>query len=874
MPRDVSQELLDCLRRPNPYVEMRIEISTPDVSLILRRPDQWLGIDSPIVGAPDPADSLVVGVSGALELSSTEEALVDFTGTQSSYDLNREDPQLRVKGLSWDVDSAFERAVLSSFVARLKREAAWWAGSGLDFELQIFRVTKTPGVKGTTQFVEYVHRPLLSPAAVIKAADITWSGGTPDTATLTFLLQNYQLAVDSGPPDSVSPQQTSELPNYLFVVRPVNPPSTTGLHSWYTDTASSRDVADIGMFKRVFWARDDANDQWVAVDEGDVPSATINLLSYVPTGQAIYEIDLGAVPSADATGRLVFERKLPPGTSAAVEISTAGSAGPWTAIENEEEITTVQQVYHLRVTLNSDTLQRSTPQVTALGIDFRIPTDVSLESITEFPSREISTPWGKASIAEGRVTVLRTGIRDYLDTATILGSTKPATKLEADIFLASRHPLVTRDKWCRLERLNVTNRFPGPTSEAFTLLAYSSKLKRKLPQRVESLNTVHVVTAATDSQVTVSPALVGTTVGGNEYDGKGYYMRVRTTANPDFPANFQQEIQGNTDTDKLDFTPALPGALAVDDVIEVHSGAFIAAPLVWEDADPANVWHELLELIGIPVERVGHGSLPRGGVPPTLAERVPGDATTQDKLRVTNKISEQKSGDDLLYQVSALMGGATVEVNGQICWIQLYPQRDANGVVTLPLPAIAKTFDLRDIVHGSLSTPPGLEERGTVISAGYAQNAAAAVPDDFPKKTTVVVDNDALGWLNQQDLEDQGSTEVPEEIAQWCYNSTDEGLFLATQVASNVVRATATGMRLFPFSAIEMQPDLLPGDPVAVITDQYTDYDPGTQTVLKGPLALRGVLITVGNVGRNLRLFVQEILSPGAVSGGQPEPAA
>jgi hypothetical protein len=40
-------------------------------------------------------------------------------------------------------------------------------------------------------------------------------------------------------------------------------------------------------------------------------------------------------------------------------------------------------------------------------------------------------------------------VTDYLDVATTLGSTAAASRLEADIFLASRHPAVTRDKWLR-----------------------------------------------------------------------------------------------------------------------------------------------------------------------------------------------------------------------------------------------------------------------------------------------------------------------------------------------------------------------------------------------------------------------------------------
>jgi hypothetical protein len=47
--------------------------------------------------------------------------------------------------------------------------------------------------------------------------------------------------------------------------------------------------------------------------------------------------------------------------------------------------------------------------------------------------------------------------------------------------------------------------------------------------------------------------LPGTRVGGNEYDGKNYYMRVRSTGAANIPVGYVQVIQGSTDTTKLDF---------------------------------------------------------------------------------------------------------------------------------------------------------------------------------------------------------------------------------------------------------------------------------------------------------------------------------
>jgi hypothetical protein len=143
-----------------------------------------------------------------------------------------------------------------------------------------------------------------------------------------------------------------------------------------------------------------------------------------------------------------------------------------------------------------------------------------------------------------------------------------------------------------------------------------------------------------------------------------------------------------------------------------------------------------------------------------------------------------------------------------------------------------------------------------VLSANYGVNKSAVNPDSFPSKTTVVVDNDALSWLTQQDLEDVGSSELPDNISRWLYNSADEGLYLATTVGVQIVRAISTGKRVFSLQPIEVQPQLIPGDPIILITDAYTDYDPASGVAVKGWLAIRGVTVRVADQGRLLGIYI------------------
>jgi hypothetical protein len=526
-----------------------------------------------------------------------------------------------------------------------------------------------------------------------------------------------------------------------------------------------------------------------------------------------------------------------------------------------------QQAYHARVTLATDASTRLTPAVAALGLEFRIPVDVSVEGIPALPAREVSLPWMAAAIPEGSLTIVRTGIRDYLDKASNLGSTAPTSKLEADIWLASDHPSVTRDKWLHLERMAVSNRIPGPTSERLTLLSFASKLKQKVPAQQETMNSVYSVLASTVNYVQTTVAMVGTTVGGNEYDGKAYYMRVRSTSSPNWRAGDVAVIQGNTGQSQLDFIPALPAALNAGDVIEVHSGIFNTTPVSWNNADPADIWWEILTThLGIAPERIGSGYLPRGGRPPKVTDIAPGDATTQAKRKVTMKLAEQEEADTLLDQLSIIMGGATLEIEGQICFVQMLPLRGADGTVTVPLGPPSLIMDVRD--YANLQTPPGLEDRATVMRATYGVPLTAAAPDTYPAQSTMAVDQDALLWLTKQDLEEQGSTELPQKVSRWLYNTSDGGLYLAAAITTTYVRALSTGLRVFPFSAAEKQPQLVPGDTLLLLTDQYTDYDPSTQTQIRGPVAIRGVVVRAADEGHSLSIFVPGLTDNVSVQGG------
>jgi hypothetical protein len=250
MPRAIDKDLLDCLERANPYTEYRIEISQPDTGQVLRRQDQYL--NAPSLVSMAPALSLAASPRGALILAPTIAALQSFAGVGSSYDLNGESIQRRVKGMAWTMDKSFSRATLRSITAKIERVPLGPFFFDADIECQIFRITKTPGVKqanvGTAQYqsvawTEYTFTPLLSPAPTLKASSQIWDGARQDDAQL----RSHKLephARELSPRKAIAPDQVGELPEYLIVVRLAKAPAGTGHFKWLLDNASARVIAE------------------------------------------------------------------------------------------------------------------------------------------------------------------------------------------------------------------------------------------------------------------------------------------------------------------------------------------------------------------------------------------------------------------------------------------------------------------------------------------------------------------------------------------------------------------------------------------------------------------------------------------------------
>jgi hypothetical protein len=851
MPRAMDQRLVMAHERANPATCYMVDVAVPDVGQVLRRAaDQFLA--TPPQVSESPAGSLVADPAGALTLSATTAALATFTHLDANTThvdaAGLTDSHMR--GLGWTVDPALGKTVLRSVSVKLHSDR----GGLQRVALMIYRRDVTANGIAFT--------PLLDTPAVWAPAPGDFVGGV---GTAVFDVVDRKLVLGGAATDPATPLE------YYFVLSiPEN--GSDDLYWWTRDTTTSRTVTSVGTFKDRQWNRSTGGDWVETAVTNAVPAATISVSQYVATGVGTYALDLGAVPNAESEGRIVFDRAVPAGTSATLELSTAGSGGPWTAVTDGDLVTTKQQTYHARVTLIATSDHHAAPEIAAFGVEFRTPVDVSAEATVTPIAQAIDVPFLAASIGEGSVSIIRTGARDYRDQASDLATTVPVSDLEIDVRLGSRNAIAPRASWMLLDRATVNNRTPSSGSESFNLLSILKLLKQKIPQRVETFNELlTVATSVSGSGETVVNMTTPIPDGANPdaYLDQHYYIRVHDSAQPGVQTGFVSEIENGTGT-ALVFEPELPNDFLAGDLLEIHSARYTQPVLSWKDADPADVWWEIITVhCAVPPERIGRGDMGSGGrsgLPPKVTDRAPGDADTQAKLLVTMQTKDPESAADLINQLSFIMGGATGDVGGQIVFRQIYPLRDATGLVVVAAEPIAATFDVRNTTN--LSTPTGLEQRITQLAANYGADATAGIDLDNNSPTAVFVDGDAMAWLKAQPVDEMATSALPKEIARWCFNSADGGLFLATQLISQVVRAASTGLRTWSWTSTESQPRLVFGDRVTVITDQYTDYDPSRNVPVRGVWAFPLVLISVADGGTSFRGLMLGLSDAVQIAGG------
>jgi hypothetical protein len=330
MPRTIEPELSMVLERANPSVCHFVEVNAPDVGKVLRRAaDLFL---SPV--SQTPASSITADPAGALTIVSSAATLATFTSeNDETIALPRSNPTATyIRGFVFGPDESFGRAVLREFLARIKRKNS---DTKYDLALQIYRmqgdavVGATPG----TPAIRWSFVPLLPHAVRYKHNEADW---VSNKATVKFDLTSLRFEFGRANVPYPTANHAGEVESYIFVIQPENAPADD-LYYWIRDTATARIDAN-GAYGDFYWVRGNAEDPtgWIPDPVGlslsRVPCATIKIEDFLASAQAVYAITLASVPLAASAGRIMFERGVPAGATATLELSTAGTGGPWTAV--------------------------------------------------------------------------------------------------------------------------------------------------------------------------------------------------------------------------------------------------------------------------------------------------------------------------------------------------------------------------------------------------------------------------------------------------------------------------------------------------------------------------------------------------------------
>jgi hypothetical protein len=199
---------------------------------------------------------------------------------------------------------------------------------------------------------------------------------------------------------------------------------------------------------------------------------------------------------------------------------------------------------------------------------------------------------------------------------------------------------------------------------------------------------------------------------------------------------------------------------------------------------------------------------------------------TQAKLKSRSRSrTRRERRQELIDQLSFIMGGATVEIGGQIVFRQIYPLRDANGQVVVAGRADRRDVRRRATPSGS-EHADGLEQRITQLACDYGVEHDGGRRRYTPAAlTTNFVDVDALAWLDDQPVDELAPRRSRTRSRAGATTRPTAGVSRGDAHAAGRARREHRASRV----AVERdraRPQLVVGDRVAVITDQYTDYDP------------------------------------------------
>jgi hypothetical protein len=195
------------------------------------------------------------------------------------------------------------------------------------------------------------------------------------------------------------------------------------------------------------------------------------------------DFDLGAVPSTAADVEFTIEGEIPPGTSIDVE-ARVSAPDSWVAVLDGQTAADVglaaSQTYEKRYQLNTNAAANLTPVLRIGGVRERTLTDLSEVARVVPTSAAVDPLERRSAIAEGRLSALRPGSRDYEDAITTLFKNNDPAAIEFRIFKG--HPALSREKWKHTDTWIVEDTEATGASLDVVLLSPLGLLKQQLPK--------------------------------------------------------------------------------------------------------------------------------------------------------------------------------------------------------------------------------------------------------------------------------------------------------------------------------------------------------------------------------------------------------
>lgn len=583
---------------------------------------------------------------------------------------------------------------------------------------------------------------------------------------------------------------------------------TTGAVPGYGAVTASDGVSTWGIARRVQVAQrgqDNANG-WQR------PYHVLKAQAYQSTGSATAVLDMGGVPVNAVQIRINDFQ--PTGTSITYTLSGSPDNTTWTsigAVVDGQELTgaNLYRYYKLVATFTpgpSGATKYATPSLLAWQMVERIVIS-TYRYLEQFDADATVDPvTGQSGVAELKLPILRGGVRNFRDMATMVNSQYAPASIEAHVFARNT---VTGERLF-LNSYRLENRNPTDGAEEMTFTGGMDLLTALVPPPVESYQ--YPTPGSAGAAITVlggilatnpNPAtghlisigvagtpFIGETLTGFRYRGvtglaAGYDYRITADTPRDTSGNALAAGSGFVIDTNIIGT-GLPGPRPdLGDTFEIHSDVTSRGPVTYPGTDFAAVAADVLNI--------------QSGVPARYRGQLP--ATTGRTSGAYTLPSAGTKASEVLAAVGLHCAGAFGWIGGRVSFFDIFSAGKVSVV----------TWDERH--YTKLDTPLGADRRMPSIRAKYDYQSDTQ-KFAFEMKTD---DADAVEGWGRANLFD--TFDLPDSLCVWNDAAGTEAQFI-TNMFQNAFKS---GVRIWDVETVLYYPWLNLGDAVTIMTDQYTD---------------------------------------------------